>query len=190
MAQRLKCLPAIQETRVRSLGREEPLEKEMATHCSILAWKVPRTEEPGGLQSMGSQRAGHDWATNTYTYTLVVSYWSNLTSISDSPTFSQPSDEVMIWADFWNWASQVKSWSDHVCPPLPLGILLPQDSVLLGHQPGFYWPKHEVFWEVKPHLPHSVKALVSLFITYCWGTGCRLQSFLYLSSTGHILTFC
>ena len=56
----VKNLPAVQETRVRSLGQEDPLEKEMATHSSILAWKVPWTEEPGGLQSMGSQIAGHD----------------------------------------------------------------------------------------------------------------------------------
>ena len=56
VAQRLKHLPAMQETRVRSLGREAPLEKEMATHSSILAWRISRTEEPGGLQSLGSQR--------------------------------------------------------------------------------------------------------------------------------------
>ena len=54
-----------QETWVRSLGREDPLEKEMATHSSVLAWENPRTEEPGGLQSMGSQRVWHDWGTNT-----------------------------------------------------------------------------------------------------------------------------
>ena len=54
----VKCLPAMQETQVRSLGWEEPLEKEMATHSSILAWKIPWTEEPGGQQSMGSQRVG------------------------------------------------------------------------------------------------------------------------------------
>ena len=47
---------------VRSLGREDPLEEEMGTHSSILAWRIPWTEEPGGLQSMGSQRAGHDWS--------------------------------------------------------------------------------------------------------------------------------
>ena len=56
----VKNLPAIQETWVRSLGRENPLEKRMATHSSILAWEIPRTEEPGRLQSMGSQRGGHD----------------------------------------------------------------------------------------------------------------------------------
>ena len=60
MAHRLKRLPAMQETWVRSLGREDPLEKEMATHSSILAWKIPWTEEPGRLQSIGSQRVGHD----------------------------------------------------------------------------------------------------------------------------------
>ena len=55
MAQRVKHLPAMLETWVRSLGQEDPLEKEMATHSSILAWKIPWTEEPGRLQSMGSQ---------------------------------------------------------------------------------------------------------------------------------------
>ena len=55
MAQRVKRLPAMQETWVRSLGRKVPLEKEMATHSSILAWRIPRTEEPGGLQFTGSQ---------------------------------------------------------------------------------------------------------------------------------------
>ena len=60
MAQTVKRLPAMQETWVQSLGQEDPLEKEIATHSSILAWKIPWTEEPGRLQSMGSQRVGHD----------------------------------------------------------------------------------------------------------------------------------
>ena len=60
VAQTVKSLPAMQETQVQSLGREDLPEKEMATHSSILAWKIPWTEEPGGLQSMGSQRVGHD----------------------------------------------------------------------------------------------------------------------------------
>ena len=60
MAQRVKQLPAMWETRVQSLGREVPLEKEMATHSSILAWRILWMEEPDGLQSMGSQRVGHD----------------------------------------------------------------------------------------------------------------------------------
>ena len=65
MAQKVKNLPAVQETRVRSLGQEDPREKGMATHSSILAWRIPWTKEPGGLQSMGSQRVRNDSATNT-----------------------------------------------------------------------------------------------------------------------------
>ena len=60
LAQMVKRLPAMRETRVQSLGREDPLEKEMATHSSILAWKIPWIEEPGKLQFMGLQRVGHD----------------------------------------------------------------------------------------------------------------------------------
>ena len=60
VAQRLKRMPPMQETQLQSLGREDPLEKEMATHSSILAWRIPGTEEPGRLQSTGLQRAGHD----------------------------------------------------------------------------------------------------------------------------------
>ena len=56
----VKNLPAMQETQVRSLGREDPLEEEMATHSRLLAWEIPWTEEPGGLQSMWSQRVGYD----------------------------------------------------------------------------------------------------------------------------------
>ena len=64
VAQRLKRLSAMRETRVRSLGQEDPLEKEMATHSSILAWSIPWMEDPGRLQSTGSQRVGHDWVTS------------------------------------------------------------------------------------------------------------------------------
>ena len=60
VTQMVKNLPAVQETRIRSLGQEDPLEKGMAIHSSILAWRIPRTEEPGELQSIGSQRIGHD----------------------------------------------------------------------------------------------------------------------------------
>ena len=65
VAQMVKNLLAIQETWVWSLGGEDPLEKEMATRSSILAWRILWTEEPGGLQSMGSQRVWYDWVTNT-----------------------------------------------------------------------------------------------------------------------------
>ena len=66
MAQIVENPPAVQETWVRSLGQEDPLEEGMAAHPSILAWRIPWTEEPGRLQSMGSQRVRHDCVTNTY----------------------------------------------------------------------------------------------------------------------------
>ena len=64
VAQMVKRLPTVRETQVQSLGREDLLEKETATHSSVLAWKIPWTEEPGRLQSMGSQRVRHNWATS------------------------------------------------------------------------------------------------------------------------------
>ena len=80
----------MRETRVRSLGREDPLEKEMATHSSTLAWKIPRTEKPGRLQSMGSQRVGHDWATFLsfpspqwdQSFSIPLNKWLNLPLLS------------------------------------------------------------------------------------------------------------
>ena len=60
VAQKVKNSPTVQETQVRSMNWEDPVEKGMATHSSILAWRIPWTEEPGGLQSMGSQRVGHN----------------------------------------------------------------------------------------------------------------------------------
>ena len=64
----VKIPPAMQKTQVWSLGQEDNLEKGMATDSSILAWRIPWIEEPGSLQSMGSQRIGHDWVTNTFTF--------------------------------------------------------------------------------------------------------------------------
>ena len=64
VAQKLKHLPPMQETRVQSLGQEDPLEKEMVTHSSILAWRIPWMEKHGRLQTTGSQRVGHNWATS------------------------------------------------------------------------------------------------------------------------------
>ena len=74
VAQRLKCLPPMQETWVWSLGGEYPLEKEMVTHASILAWRIPWMEKPGRLQSMGSQRVRHDWATSLHFLCLVTNF--------------------------------------------------------------------------------------------------------------------
>ena len=79
VAQTVKNLPAMQETQVWFLGQEDPLEKGMAIHSSILACRVPWTEEPGGLQSMGLQRVGHDRVTNASTFFLCSLYNSSKT---------------------------------------------------------------------------------------------------------------
>ena len=72
MAQTVKNLPAVQDMWVPSLGREDPLEKGMATYFSSFDWRIPWTEEPGRLQSMGSQRAEHGWVTFTFTFKMVI----------------------------------------------------------------------------------------------------------------------
>ena len=69
--QMVKNLPAMRETWVQSLGWEDPLKKEMATHSNILAWRIPWTKEPGKLQPIGSQRVKHDWATITHSLDLL-----------------------------------------------------------------------------------------------------------------------
>ena len=94
MAQTVKCLSTIRETWVWSLGWEDPLEKEMAAHSSTLSWKIPWTEEPGGLQSMGSQRVGHDWATPPpppHSQRLWRSQWNRM-KLAFSCFFDVPTD--------------------------------------------------------------------------------------------------
>ena len=93
----IKHLPMMQETWVGPLGREDPLEKGMATHSSTFAWRIPWTEEPGRLQSMGLQRVRYDWATNTFSfvswclgsrwrYLLERSYWPKCLKLSELST--------------------------------------------------------------------------------------------------------
>jgi len=82
VAQLVKNLPEMQETWVQSLGQKVPLEKEMATHSSLLAWRIPWTREPGGLQSIGLQRVRHDRATNTFTFIHTVQHLAFILNIS------------------------------------------------------------------------------------------------------------
>ena len=96
VAQTVKCLSTMWETQVQSLGQEYLLEKEMTIHSSTIAWKIPRTEEHGRIQSMGSQRVGHDWATSLhfFTFAYVNPYFPFI------PTLSQvsPSNSVhVLW---------------------------------------------------------------------------------------------
>ena len=74
VAQMVKNLPEMWEIWVRSLGQEDPLEKGMAICSSMLSWRIPRTEEPGGLQSTGLQSVGHDWVTNTFFHLYIYLY--------------------------------------------------------------------------------------------------------------------
>ena len=94
VAQTVKNLPAMQETMVRSLGWEDPLEKDLAAHSRILAWRIPWTEEPGGLQSMGSQRVGHNWLTNNNYCSQSSAPWI----LCVQPTYSRefPSKQVSL----------------------------------------------------------------------------------------------
>ena len=74
MAQMVKNLPAMQKTQVQSLNLEDPLEKEMATHSSILAWRIPWTEDSGWLLSVGPQRIGHERGTNIFTFNHSIEF--------------------------------------------------------------------------------------------------------------------
>ena len=95
VAQSVKSLPAMQETQIQPLGQEDPLEKEMTTHSSILAWKIPWTEEPGRLQSLGSQSDMTEWLT-----------------LSLSP-MSKPLKIPRVRP--WEWVKHTKGWKHNVC---------------------------------------------------------------------------
>ena len=135
VAQRLKHLPAMQETWVQSLGQEDSLEKEMAIHSSTIAWKIPWTQEPGRLQSMGLQRVGHDWATSLslssifYGLNRVFPYRSSTMTllfffISHLPPFSFLGRFMYLTTKIFAWQS----------------ILLLIWFILLGHAWLHAWP--------------------------------------------------
>ena len=121
VAQTVKNLPAMQVTQVWSLGGgEDPPEKEMATHSSILAWRIWWTEEPGVLQSMGLQRVGHNWTTNTHIYTkkksFVFIWYLNLTghltvlcAKSGNSSYNKREKWVNGWMPEWQRSRKPKS---------------------------------------------------------------------------------
>ena len=105
-AQRLKHLTPMWETRVRSLGQEEPLEKETATHSSIRAWRIPWPEELGRLQSTGLQRVGHDWATSLH-------FTSRRRSVSNVQFASSFWTSVNTHWRLWAWRSRAWETPSH-----------------------------------------------------------------------------
>ena len=139
MSQMVKNLPMMQETWVWSLGQEDPLEKGMATHSCILAWRIPWTEEPGGLQSMGSQRIRYDWVTNTslqnlYVFLRFTDLWFFVDNLCDEKSlfiylFLAMQDLCCcLWAfsgcSKWRLLSSCGVWASHCgfsCAAGPLG---------------------------------------------------------------------
>ena len=108
VAQMVKSLPAMWESRVWSLSWEDPLEKAMATQSSILAWRIPWIEEPGGLQSMGSKRVGHDWTTNAFTFFMAgnTPFLRRITKLQNSLVAQMVKSlpamwETQIWSLSW-----------------------------------------------------------------------------------------
>ena len=118
--------PAVQETWVQSLGWQDPLEKGMITHSGILAWRIPWTEKPGGLQSMWLQRLRHDWVTNTFTflYTLglhlgweVMFIWVGMSWKAVTQNIhSAPSDTAAAYphVDLWNFKESTEGLRKHL----------------------------------------------------------------------------
>ena len=118
VAQTVKHLPTMQETRVQSLGQEDPLEKEMATYSSILPWKIPWTEKPGRLQSMGSQRVGHDWTTSLSLFCMHCrdkGLYSQNYGFSSSPVWMWDLDHKEGWAlkNWCFWTAVLKKTLEH-----------------------------------------------------------------------------
>ena len=122
VAQRLKCLPTMQETWVRSLGWENPLEKEMATHSSIFAWRILWTEEPGGLQSMGSQSQTH---LSNFTFTFTFIYGCESWTIKKAECQRTDAFELWCWRRLlrvpWTARRSNQFILKEICP---LGLML------------------------------------------------------------------
>ena len=129
LAQMVKYLPAKQETRVQCLGQEDPLEEGMVTHSSILAWRIPWTEEPGGLQSMGSQRVRHGWATNTVTFSMSPPPWP--LPCVHVPSLLRVLTELRPCPSQWFWNSASSSQS---AESLKVRTLPSESALLLTHQ--------------------------------------------------------
>ena len=133
MAQRVKNLPAMQDTWVRSLGWEDPLDKGVATHSGILSWRIPWAEEPDGLQSMGSQRVGHNWVTSV-----------QFSSVQSCPTLCNPRDcstpGFPVHYQLLEFTQTHAHWvGDTIQPSHPLPAPSPPAFSLSQHQGLFKW---------------------------------------------------
>ena len=149
----------MQETRVPCLGREVPLEKEVATHSSILAWRIPSTEEPGGLQSMGLQRVRHDWGTNSSTVTFIgpllylnFEWWHKPLNRRASSWLAHPGGAL---SHHWFWVISDPVHRGQEDGGLGGSVMLP------FHQKAvFYWPAFGKRAFVESRLSH--------YLQHCW----------------------
>ena len=150
----VKNLSAMQETQVRSLGQEDSLEKEMATHSSILAWRIPWTEQPGGLQSMGSQRVGHDW--NDLAHQSVSSVVQSCQTLCDPMNCSTPGLPVHHQLPEFT-HTHVHRVGDTIQPSHPLPSPSPPAPNPSQHQGLFQWVNfsHEVAKVLEFQLQHQ-----------------------------------
>ena len=137
MAQIVKSLPVRWETWVRYLGWEDPLEKGMATHFSILVWKIQWTQELGGPRSMGLQRVGHDWATNTHTcyeqnWNMFQIPWWYKEQVARGILLGRVTNERM---NYWacKYMSKLHKLSSFFLSPFPFWLAVPSFPL------SFYW---------------------------------------------------
>ena len=142
------------DTQVQSLGREDPLEKEMATHSSILAWRIPWREEPGRLQSMGSQRVGHNWATSlSLSISSVTQSCPTLCDPTNCSTPGLPAHHQLPEST----QTHVHWVSDAIQPSYPLLSPSPPALNLSQHQGLFQWvtSSHQVAKVLEFQLQHQ-----------------------------------
>ena len=159
MAQMVKNLPAVQETLAQFPGREDPLKKEMATHSSILAWRIPWTVEPGGLESMGLQRVKHDWVTNTFRF-LQARFWKSEKIIRKPDQLCQGELSCTLWHTHAPTLSPPPQslGSGHICWwPSALCHLCPEVS---GLESSRIWASTATGWSLISLCP-------KLFLTIC-----------------------
>ena len=148
VAQRLKPLPAMRETWVRSLGQEDPLEKEMVTHSSILACRIPWTEKPGRLQSTGSQRVRHDWATslslsikltaNSLIFSVEIKVILKLMSLCEDSIFFSLNVIIPSSRKRWSWEQWEEKHSYPLICALGVGVCV-CELFIGGGVLAIYW---------------------------------------------------
>ena len=149
MAQTIKNWPTIQETRFWSLGQEDPLEKEMATHSSTVVWKIPWMEEHGRVQSTGSQRVGHDWATSLSFFTSLL---NKETWIDEGHDNGGPSGTSQEWFGHQQLEGVVIIWTPRLRRGNPFDWLITLERVRRsekGMNDKVYWA---CWMEAKPKL--------------------------------------